>query len=278
VLYVTSDQFTTEFVRSIREGRAQQFRDKYRGADAFLIDDVQLLSGKEQTQEGLFHIFNELHQSDRQIVIAADRSPKALTSLEGRLRSRFEWGLIADISPPELETRMAIVRAKAQQMGARVPDAVVELIGQRTSSSVRELESRLNRVVAYADLAGQPVSLELAGRAMGEHDPDGEKRPVTAEAVIDAVANLYGLTTEAVMGRRRDRPTARARHVAMYLMREDTRHSLSEVGRILGGRDHSTVHHACEKIETQLNTDPALRQEVISLRETLDRLPRRRGS
>ena len=269
VLYVSSDQFTTEFVRSIREGRAQQFRAKYRSADALLIDDVQFLSGKEQTQEGLFHIFNELHHRNRQIVIAADRSPKALTTLEDRLRSRFEWGLIADIHPPDLETRLAILRAKADRIRIPIPDEVIELIGRRIMGSVRELEGQLNRVIAHADLAGQPVTLELATRAMAGQGGGREREPVGAEVLLGAVARLYRTSAEAMKGRRRDRPTTHARHMAMYLLREETRHSLSEIGRLLGGRDHSTVHHACEKIETQINADPALSREVISIREAL---------
>ncbi len=269
VLYVSSDQFTTEFVGSIREGRAQQFRAKYQGADALLIDDVQLLSGKERTQEGLFNIFNELHSRNRQIVIAADRPPKALTTLEDRLRSRFEWGLIADIQPPDVETRLAILRAKADRMGFNVPDEVLEIIGRRIIGSVRELEGQLNRVVAHADLTGQPVTVELAARAMAGQGGGPDREPVGAEALLSAVAQLYRTNAEAMKGRRRDRPTTHARHVAMYLLREETRHSLSEIGRLLGGRDHSTVHHACEKIETQINIDPAVCREVISVREAL---------
>lgn len=268
-LYVSSDQFITEFVRSIREGRASEFREKYRSPDVLLMDDIQFLSGKEQTQEGLFHIFNELHHRNRQIVIAADRSPKALTTLEDRLRSRFEWGLIADIHPPDLETRLAILRAKADRIRIPIPDEVIELIGRRIMGSVRELEGQLNRVIAHADLAGQPVTLELATRAMAGQGGGREREPVGAEVLLGAVARLYRTSAEAMKGRRRDRPTTHARHMAMYLLREETRHSLSEIGRLLGGRDHSTVHHACEKIETQINADPALSREVISIREAL---------
>ena len=279
VVYVTSDQFTTEFVRSVRGGQeqAQAFRRKYHDAGALLIDDVQLLGGKQQTLEALFHIFNELHQKNRQIVIASDRPPQALGAMEDRLRSRFEWGLIADIQPPDLETRMAILRVKADVCGAAVSDDVLGMISQRACWSVRDLEGHLNRAVALADLTGDRLTPELAARALGENGHGGDRPHPSGEAVCEAVARFYRVPTHLLKGRRRDQATARVRHVAMYLMREDGGHSLSDIGRLLGGRDHSTVHQGCEKIRRGLDTDRTLQQDMGALRHTIAQGLERQG-
>lgn len=270
-LYVSSDQFITEFVRSIREGHAAKFREKYRSPDVLLMDDVQFLSGKEQTQEGLFHIFNELHHSGRQVVIASDRPPKALTSLDGRLRSRFEWGLIADIQPPDLETRLAILQAKASALDIRVPLDVLEFLGHRSCRSIRELEGYLNRVAAYADLTGKPVTMELGEQALGGLQGPPEAEPRNPESVVDHVARYYRTTPAAMKGPKRERTIARARHIAMYLMREDMGLSLSEIGRAFGDRDHSTVFQACSKVASQIEHDSALQRDLDALREKMDR-------
>ena len=270
-LYVSSDQFITEFVRSIREGRASEFREKYRSPDVLLMDDIQFLSGKEQTQEGLFHIFNELHHSGRQVVIASDRSPSALSPLDERLRSRFEWGLIADIQPPDLETRLAILRAKASAMDTSVPEDVLEFLGQRKCRSVRELEGHLNRVAAYADLTGKPVTMELGEQALGGLQGAPEAAPRTPESVLETVATYYRTTPAAVKGPKRERSIARARHTAMYLMREDMGLSLVEIGRAFGNRDHSTVFQACSKVATQVESDTTLKRDIEALREKIDR-------
>ena len=270
-LYVSSDQFITEFVRSIREGRASEFREKYRSPDVLLMDDIQFLSGKEQTQEGLFHIFNELHHSGRQVVIASDRSPSALSPLDERLRSRFEWGLIADIQPPDLETRLAILRAKASAMDTSVPEDVLEFLGQRKCRSVRELEGHLNRVAAYADLTGKPVTMELGEQALGGLQGAPEAAPRTTESVLETVATYYRTTPAAVKGPKRERSIARARHTAMYLMREDMGLSLVEIGRAFGNRDHSTVFQACSKVATQVESDTTLKRDIEALREKINR-------
>ncbi len=270
-LYVSSDQFITEFVRSIREGRASEFREKYRSPDVLLMDDIQFLSGKEQTQEGLFHIFNELHHSGRQVVIASDRSPSALSPLDERLRSRFEWGLIADIQPPDLETRLAILRAKASAMDTSVPEDVLEFLGQRKCRSIRELEGHLNRVAAYADLTGKPVTMELGEQALGGLQGAPEAAPRTPESVLETVATYYRTTPAAVKGPKRERSIARARHTAMYLMREDMGLSLVEIGRAFGNRDHSTVFQACSKVATQVESDATLKRDIETLREKIDR-------
>ena len=270
-LYVSSDQFITEFVRSIREGRASEFREKYRSPDVLLMDDIQFLSGKEQTQEGLFHIFNELHHSGRQVVIASDRSPSALNPLDDRLRSRFEWGLIADIQPPDLETRLAILRAKASALDTSVPQDVLEFLGQRKCRSIRELEGHLNRVAAYADLTGKPVTMELGEQALGGLQGAPEAAPRTPESVLETVATYYRTTPAAVKGPKRERSIARARHTAMYLMREDMGLSLVEIGRAFGDRDHSTVFQACSKVATQVESDTTLQRDIEALREKIDR-------
>ena len=270
-LYVSSDQFITEFVRSIREGRAAEFREKYRSPDVLLMDDIQFLTGKEQTQEGLFHIFNELHHSGRQVVIASDRLPSALHPLDDRLRSRFEWGLIADIQPPDLETRLAILRAKASALDTRIPLDVLEFLGHRSCRSIRELEGYLNRVAAYADLTGKAVTMELGEQALGGLQGSPEAAPRTPESVVDNVATYYRTTPAAMKGPKRERSIARARHTAMYLMREDMGLSLVEIGRAFGDRDHSTVFQACSKVAALVENDTTLQRDLDALREKIAR-------
>ncbi|MDE2970340.1 MAG: chromosomal replication initiator protein DnaA, partial [Chloroflexota bacterium] len=269
VLYVSSDRFVTEFVTSIREGRAGEFRERYRRPDVLLMDDVQFLSGKEQTQEGLFHIFNELHHSGRQVVLASDRPPRALKPLDDRLRSRFEWGLIADIQPPDLETRMAILRSKAASLGANVPADVLEALARYERRSVRELEGSLNRLSAYADLTGRPITLEVVERALGGLEEPREPVVHTADGVIEQAARLFGTTAALVKGPKRERTVSHARHLAMYVMREDMGLALTEIGRALGGRDHSTVYQAIGRLAQRLPSDATLQRDVAALRAKL---------
>lgn len=268
-LYVSSDRFVTEFVTSIREGKAAEFRERYRRPDVLLMDDVQFLSGKEQTQEGLFHIFNELHHSGRQVVLACDRPPRALKPLDDRLRSRFEWGLIADIQPPDLETRMAILRSKAATLGVAVPAEALEALGRREGRSVRELEGSLNRVSAYADLTGQPVTMALVEQALGGLEPSPEPVVHTADGVIEQAARLFGTTAAAIRSPKRERIVSHARHLAMYVMREDMGLALTEIGRALGGRDHSTVFQAVAKVASRLQGDATLQRDLAALRARL---------
>ena len=270
-LYVSSDQFITEFVVSIRGGKASEFREKYRSPDVLLLDDIQFLSGKEQTQEGLFHIFNELHHSGRQVVIASDRPPSALSPLDERLRSRFEWGLIADIQPPDLETRLAILHSKASALDPSFPLDVLEFLGQRNCKSIRELEGHLNRVAAYADLTGKPVTMELSQQALGGLQSAPELAPRTPELVMEIVAAYYRTTPVAMKGPKRERSIARARHTAMYLMREDMGLSLIEIGRSFGDRDHSTVFQACSKVATLAESDTTIHLDIEALREKIVR-------
>ncbi len=269
VVYVSSEQFTNEFVNSIRERRGDDFRAKYRSADLLLIDDIQFIAGKEQTQEEFFHTFNDLHQQHHQIVITSDRSPKLISLLEDRLRSRFEWGLIADVQPPDYETRLAILRTKAEEQGARVPDAVLESIAQRVQDNIRELEGSLNRVLAFARLTGSEVTSALAGQALAGLAPAPRRRLPGPEVIIDAVAAFYGVPPQQLAGKARDKRLVHARHVAMYLLRADAGRPLTEVGRLLGKRDHTTVMHGAGKIEDALATDPELRRELAEIRAGL---------
>lgn len=269
-LYVSAEQFTNEFINSIRERNTEAFRTKYRSADLMLIDDIQFISGKEQTQEGFFHIFNDLHNSGRQIVLSSDRPPKALPLLEERLRSRFVWGLIADIQPPDWETRLAILGTKAESLKAEVCPDVLELIAHRVQRNIRELEGALNRVMAYSQLAGAPLTIELASRALEDITSKQESLPPpNPRQIVERVAHYYQLPLEAIQGKRRDERIALARQVAMYLIRQHTHIPLMEIGKELGGRDHTTVLHGCKKIAHNINVNSQLRCQVQEIAEQL---------
>ena len=269
ILYVSAEQFTNEFIKAIREGKTEAFRLKYRGVGVLLMDDVQFISGKEQTQESFFHTFNELHNANHQIVLTSDRPPKALALLEDRLRSRFEWGLIADMQPPDLETRIAILEQKATTENKLVPFEVIDYLARKVLKNIRELEGSLNRVLAYADLTNQPITIELASQTLADLHYGAEPATIKPEEVIATVAAYYGLEPSALSGNRRDKKTALSRHVTMYLLREDALLSVTAIGRLLGGRDHSTVITACGKIAYQANVDPELRRTIISIKDTL---------
>ena len=269
LIYATTEDFTNEYIKAIREGRTEDFRNFYRSADLLLLDDIQFLIGKEQTQEGFFHTFNALHMTNRQIVITSDRPVTALTLLEDRIRSRLEGGLVVDIQPPDLETRLAILRAKSELMGMRVSSQVLELLAERVHKNIRELEGNLNRVVAYAQLTNSDITPELVKRAVADLTDAGRDRQVSDELVLDAVASYYRVDKETLKGRKRDKKTALARQVAMYLLKEDANLGSTAIGRILGGKDHTTVLHGCKTIENQQNVDSQLRREIISIRETL---------
>jgi chromosomal replication initiator protein len=271
VLYVSSEQFTNEFVNAIRAGRNEEFRSKYRSVDVLLIDDIQFIAGKEGTQEEFFHTFNDLHSQGRQIVITSDRSPKLITLLEDRLRSRFEWGLIADIAPPDYETRLAILRAKAEEQVACVPEPVMELIAHRIQDNIRELEGSLNRVVALSRLTGQEITPEFCQQAIADLAPVQKRRNRTAPLLLEAVAGFYGLAAERLCGKARDKDLVRARHVAMYMLREEAHLPLTEIGRTLGNRDHSTVVHGLGRIQRSYYSDGELRREIEEIRGRLDR-------
>jgi len=239
VLYVSSEEFTNDLINAIRTHTTQAFRDRYRRIDVLLVDDIQFIAGKESTQEEFFHTFNTLHGQDKQIVISSDRPPKAMNTLEERLRSRFEWGLTADIQPPDLETRIAILRSKAERSRHAVPPAILEIIARQFQSNIRELEGALTRVVAYADLRGRPLSEELVNVALTDLLP--QRNAFEPAHVVNVVASAFGITPEKLMGRDRTRAAALPRQVVMYLLRQEANVSLPQIGEAMGGRDHTTV-------------------------------------
>ncbi|MBI3244454.1 MAG: chromosomal replication initiator protein DnaA [Chloroflexi bacterium] len=267
VLYVSAEQFTNDLINSIRSHVTESFRDKYRTIDVLLIDDIQFIAGKEATQEEFFHTFNALHGQSKQVVISSDRPPKSLVTLEDRLRSRFEWGLTADIQPPDFETRTAILKAKAELMRRPVPHDVLEIIARRVQSNIRELEGALNRVCAYADVLGQPLNVETAAQAIADLLP--RRHTLTSEQILNTVASFYTVSVEDLIGRDRSKEVMVPRQMAMYLVREETDASLPEIGQILGGRDHTTIIHGCDKISNLIETDDSIRRQFLSIREQL---------
>ncbi len=267
VLYVSSEEFTNDLINAIRTHTTPAFREKYRQIDVLLIDDIQFIAGKESTQEEFFHTFNTLHGQNKQLVISSDRSPKALVTLEERLRSRFEWGLTADIQPPDVETRLAILRSKAERAGREVPDEILEMIARQVQSNIRELEGALNRVLAYSDLSGIPLTLELAHNALSDFLPQSvELQP---DDVMEAVSRAFGVSNERLIGRERTREVALPRQIVMYLLREEGGISLPQIGEMVGGRDHTTVIYACDKVNDLMETDDRLRRQVLKIREQL---------
>jgi chromosomal replication initiator protein len=269
VVYATSEKFTNEFITSIQQGKIDEFRARYRRIDVLLIDDIQFIADKERTQEEFFHTFNAVHEDGKQIVLSSDRPPKAILTLEERLRSRFEWGLIADLGAPDLETRIAILRAKADEQGVPITSDVIEFIARKVVSNVRELEGALNRIVAYASMGAMPISIELAQAVLSNVLYNPKKRMVTPERIARAVSEYYGVDLESLRGQRRDKAVVMPRQVAMFLMREETDVSLLRIGAELGGRDHSTVLHACGKIGREAAGNDELRREIAAVRELI---------
>jgi chromosomal replication initiator protein len=269
VAYATSEKFTNEFINSIRAQKGEEFRERYRRIDVLLIDDIQFIAGKEGTQEEFFHTFNAIHEEGKQIVLSSDRPPKAITQLEDRLRSRFEWGLIADISTPDLETRIAILRAKAEVQNIAVPPPVIDFLAQRIVSNIRELEGALTRIVAYAALNAVPVTTQLAQDMLQNILYNPHRKTLSPERIVETVARYYGIPLDQIKGKARDKQVVLPRQIAMYLMREETEAPLLRIGEALGGRDHSTVLHGCEKIEREMAENDDFRRDVGALRETL---------
>lgn len=269
VLYATSEQFTNEFISAIRNRTTEEFRGRYRNVQVLLMDDVHFLSGKEQTHEGFFHTFNDLHTSGNQLVISSDRPPKALALLEDRLRSRFEWGLIADIQPPDLETRMAILMSKAEQLRVVLPESIIELIAKRVQKNVRELEGSLNRIVAYSQLMNYPINLESTSRILDDLSSDTARHAIDPEQIIKAVSCKFKVSPGDILGRTRTQKIAQARQVAMYLLIYELELSPTQVGRLLGGRDHATIIHGAGKVNGEINEDGQLRQDVLAIKEAI---------
>ena len=265
VRYVSSEEFTNDFINSIRDGKAEGFRRRYRDVDVLLVDDIQFLENKEQTQEEFFHTFNTLHNATKQIVISSDRPPKQLVTLEDRLRNRFEWGLLTDVQPPELETRIAILRKKAAQERLDLPNDVMEYIASKIASNIRELEGALIRVTAFASLNRQGVDLSLAEVVLKDLIPDSQSPEITAATIMATTATYFGISLEDLCGSSRSRVLVTARQVAMYLCRELTDLSLPKIGQHFGGRDHTTVMHADRKIRSLMAERRSIYNQVTEL-------------
>ena len=264
-LYITAEQFTNDFVTAIAQGRADEFRRRYRTVQLLLVDDVQFLASKGRTQEEFFYTFNDLHCDGCQVVVASDRAPSAITGLEGRLCSRFQWGLVADIQPPDEETRLAILRTKATEQKVDLPEDVSRFLADRARENIRELEGSLNRVVAYARLTSARISIDVAAKALAALTPT-LTGPADPQAIMKAVSQYFSVPLPALSGKSRSKPIAEARHVAMYLLREDGELALKQVGLLLGHRDHSTVIHGVQKISQALISDPRLGVQLSEIR------------
>ncbi|MBG9446246.1 chromosomal replication initiator protein DnaA [Cytobacillus firmus] len=269
VVYLSSEKFTNEFINSIRDNKAGDFRDKYRNVDVLLIDDIQFLAGKEQTQEEFFHTFNTLHEESKQIIISSDRPPKEIPTLEDRLRSRFEWGLITDITPPDLETRIAILRKKAKAEGLDIPNEVMLYIANQIDSNIRELEGALIRVVAYSSLINKDINADLAAEALKDIIPSSKPKVITIHEIQRVVGEHFNVKLEDFKAKKRTKSVAFPRQIAMYLSRELTDFSLPKIGEEFGGRDHTTVIHAHEKISKMLQSDSQFEKQLKEINELL---------
>ncbi len=269
VLYVTSETFTIELINSIQNNKNEEFRNKYRNIDVLMIDDIQFISKKEGTQEEFFHTFNALYESNKQIIISSDRPPKEIKTLEDRLRSRFEWGLIADVQPPDYETRIAILRKKAERDHITVPDDVMAYIAKNIASNIRELEGALTRIVAFATLTNQDISIALAENSLKDIFSENASTPLTPDLIQQVVAEHYNIRVEDIQGSKKPKNIAFPRQVSMYLCRKLLDISLPKIGESFGGRDHTTVIHAITKIEKQLETDTALQKTIHQLEKEI---------
>lgn len=270
VVYVSSEKFTNELINSIKDDKNVEFRNKYRNVDVLLIDDIQFIAGKESTQEEFFHTFNALHDANKQIILSSDRPPKEIPTLEDRLRSRFEWGLIADIQPPDFETRIAILKKKADVENLNIPNEVMVYIATHIKSNIRELEGALIRIVAYSSLTNKDISVDLASEALKDIISNRNSRQVTIELIQDIVSSYYNLKVEDFKSARRTRNVAFPRQIAMYLSRKLTDTSLPKIGEEFGGRDHTTVIHAYEKISQNLKKDESLQTAVAELTKRIN--------
>ena len=269
VIYTSSEKFTNEFIKSIRDNETEAFREKYRKIDVLLIDDIQFIQNKEQTQEEFFHTFNELHQNNKKIVISSDRPPKDIAKLEDRLRSRFEWGLIVDITPPDYETRMAILQKKIEEENLDIPPEALNYIANQIQSNIRELEGALTRLLAYSKLQGKPITTELTAEALKDIIQSPKSKKITIQDIQKVVGQYYSVRIEDFSAKKRTKSIAYPRQIAMYLSRELTDFSLPKIGEEFGGRDHTTVIHAHEKIANDIKSDPTFKQEVENLEKEI---------
>lgn len=274
VIYISAEQFTNELITAIQQRRQEEFRARYRAVDVLLIDDIQFIATREQTQQEFFFTFNELYEAEHQIVISSDKSPALIPHLEERLRTRFESGLIADIQAPDLETRIAILRSKAAEQRYSVPDDVLQVIATRFTDNIRELEGSLTRVLAYARLTGEALSPAIVHSALASLAPAEPRLPPTPDLILTAVCKYFELERDDMLSKSREKRVAYPRQIAMYLMRELAHRSLVEIGAALGGRDHSTVHHGWRKMERSLGIDPETKRDIGSLREMIEQARR----
>lgn len=270
VVYVSSEKFTNELINSIKDDKNVEFRNKYRNVDVLLIDDIQFIAGKDATQQEFFHTFNALHEANKQIILSSDRPPKEIPTLEDRLRSRFEWGLIADIQPPDFETRIAILKKKADVENLNIPNEVMVYIATHIKSNIRELEGALIRIVAYSSLTNKEISVELASEALKDIISSRNAKQITIDFIQDVVSSYYGLKIDDFKSSRRTRNVAFPRQIAMYLCRKLTDTSLPKIGEEFGGRDHTTVIHAYEKISQSLKKDEALQDSIAELTKKIN--------
>ena len=269
VVYITSEKFTNEFINAIRDNKTNEFRNKYRNIDILLVDDIQFLAGKEQTQEEFFHTFNALHENNKQITISSDRPPKEIPTLEDRLRSRFEWGLITDIQPPDLETRIAIIRKKARLENFELPNEVVHYIAEKINTNIRELEGALIRIVAYSSLSGYKVDLDMAKEALKDIISPHKSKELTIDHIQIVIAEHFNMKKEELKSKKRTKNITVPRHIAMYLCRELTDYSLPKIGEEFGGRDHTTVMHAHHKVVEDISNNYNLKKLLEELTEKI---------
>ena len=261
IVYIKGDDFTNELIASIREGKNAEFREKYRQSTLLLVDDIQFIAGKKQTQEEFFHTFNTLYESGRQIVLTSDRPPREMTQLEDRLQTRFEWGLMVDVAPPDFETRLAIIKNKAALLGVQLPDDISNFIAENLTANVRQIEGVLNKILAYSDLMGV-MDEEAIMKALEDVVKNSNEYIPTPESIIEYISKYFGIEPDVLQGQSRSRDITNARQIAMYLIRRMTNLSLKDIGKALGNRDHSTVMHSLEKVEAQMRSDPAFAETV----------------
>jgi chromosomal replication initiator protein len=269
VLYTTCEKFTNDYIQSIKNGQTNKFRDYYRNIDLLIIDDIHFLAGKEQTQEGFFHTFNDLHQNNKQIIISSDRPPQSIPTIEDRLKSRFSWGMIADISQPDLETRAAILQAKATEKSFNLNQDIITYIASTIQSNIRELEGALNRIIAHAELTKEEISFDAVKNILSSMTQQSKKGIITAKQIIREVSEFYDVDINDILGSSRKKELVNPRQIIMYLIREETSSSFPNIGAEVGGRDHTTVMHACKKITQDLNVNDKLSNEINSIRQRL---------
>lgn len=270
IVYIRGDAFTNELIRAIREGKNQEFRDKYRSADVFLMDDVQFIAGRDSTQEEMFHTFNNLYEEKKQIVFTSDRPPKEMLRLEDRLKTRFEWGLLADIQPPDYETRVAIIKNKAIRMGVELPEEVLTYVAENITSNVRQIEGTVNKILAFRDLLGSNVDAKAVTRAVRDMFKDTTDILPSADVIIEEVCKFYNIEEEALRGQSRTKETSQARQIAMYLIRSMTKLSLKDIGKEFQNRDHTTVIHSIERIEKLSKSNPEIAEVVKDIRSNVN--------